>query len=128
VLDAHFHDLSNAIESLGPRLEKRQVALEINYGEDEPRKNVEKLVDKLKKASRLIMVFGRWERKQFEFRVREALKMCLEEESRLKPCGIYFAPPRSLSADQRFDFGIIPVRQFDSSNLDDALADWLSEG
>jgi len=127
VLDAHFQDLSNAIESLGPRLEKRSVALEINYGEDEPRKNIEKLVDKLKKASRLIMVFGRWKREQFEFRAREALKMCLEEEGKLKPFGIYFAPPHSLSADQRFDFGIIPVRQFDSSNLDDALADWLSE-
>src|SRR5499426_1388079 len=101
VLDAHFQDLSNAIESLGPRLEKRKVALEINYGEDEPRKNIGNLMDKLKKASRLIMVFGRWKREQFEFRLREALKMCLEEEGRLKPCGIYFAPPHSLSADQR---------------------------
>jgi len=127
VLDAHFQDLSNAIESLGPRLEKRKVALEINYGEDEPRKNIGNLMDKLKKASRLIMVFGRWKREQFEFRLREALKMCLEEEGRLKPCGIYFAPPHSLSADQRFDFGIIPVQQFDSANLDDALMKWLSE-
>jgi TIR domain-containing protein len=128
VLDAHFQDLSNAIEWLGPRLEKRKVALEINYGEDEPRKNIGNLVDKLKKASRLIMVFGRWKREQFEFRVREALKMCLEEEGRLKPCGIYFAPPHSLGADQRFDFGIIPVQQFDSASLDDALMKWLSEG
>jgi hypothetical protein len=126
VLDAHFQDLSNAIESLSPRLEKRKVALEINYGEDEPRKNVEKLVDKLKKASRLIMVFGRWERKQFEFRLLEALKMCLEEEGKIKPCGIYFAPPHSLSEDQKFDFGIIPVHQFDNTNLDEALADWLN--
>jgi hypothetical protein len=127
VLDAHFQDLSGAIALLKPSLEKRSVGLEINYGEDEPRKNVELLVRKLRQASRLILVFGQSRRDWIEHRLREALKICLEEESKLKPCAIYFAPPRSLQNEQKFDFGIIPVYKFDSSDLDNALMKWLSE-
>ena len=127
VLDAHFHDLSHAMASLKPTLDKRQVALEINYGEDEPRKNIESLVEKLKKASRLIVVFGLSSRDWVEHRLCEALKICLEKDGKLKPCGIYFAPPHSLRSEPKFDFGIIPVCQFDSDGLDEELSKWLSE-
>lgn len=128
VLDAHFHDLSGAIASLKPRLAERRVELEINFGEDEPRKNVEKLVEKLKQASRLLMVFGQWRREQFDFRLREALKICFEENVKLQACGIYFAPPHNLRDEPMFDFGgFIRLHQFDQTNLDEGLSKWLSE-
>lgn len=128
LLDAHFQDLSGALASLKPRLELRQVDLEINYGEDEPRKNIEKLVQKLKSTSRLLMVFGHWPRKQFDFRLREALKICFEEDVKLQACGIYFANPHSLRDEPRFDFGgFVRLHQFDNANLDEGLAHWLHD-
>lgn len=123
VLDAHFHNLSGALSSLKPRLEKRQIDLEINFGEDEPRKNLEKLVQKLKSARRLLMVFGQWQRKQFDARLKEVIKICFEEDVKLQACGIYF-----LRNELRFDFGSwVRLHQFDDSNLDEGLAQWLKD-
>jgi hypothetical protein len=126
LVDAHFRDLAYATE-LYPLLEKFNVTFFVNPAGDEPRQNMNGLAKLLKQVTRLIIVFGNAGKEWTKNRVLEAVKMSLEEEGQLKPCGIYFAPPHSLSTDGKFEFGQLPVYQFDRPNLDGAMASWLAE-
>ncbi len=126
LLDAHLRDMSHALECFDPRLSQRNVPLKTNWGNDDPRKNLNELAEGLKMASHLILVFGQVPREWVVSRLREAVKICVEDDFRIKPCGIYFAPPHKLD-DGRFDFGTLPVMQFDSVTLDQTLTQWLSQ-
>ncbi len=125
LLDAHLRDMSHALECFDPRLSQRNVPLKTNWGNDDPRKNLDELARSLKAASHLILVFGQVPRDWVVSRLREAVKICVEDDFRIKPCGIYFAPPHKLD-DGRFDFGTLPVMQFDSATLDQTLTQWLA--
>jgi hypothetical protein len=126
LLDAHVRDLSQAIELFDLRLGERNVPFKTNWGNDDPRKNLADLAKGLKESSHLILVFGQVPRDWVINRLREAVKICLEDEFRVKPCGIYFAPPHHLG-EGKFDFGALPVLQFDHATLDQVLPRWLAQ-
>ena len=112
LLDTHFKDQLHALE-LSEYLIKHNVQPYINPQEDDPRRNLEVFVQRLKQVGILIMFCGAVADEWLRARLGVALKIAIAEECPLQACGVYLAPPRSRETAPKLRLPLIPVEWMD---------------
>jgi len=116
LIDTHFKDQLHAFELIR-FFTDRNVRPFINPEEDDPRKNIHILEERLKQVTRLIIVFGEVTEDWVRERLNAAVQIAITERCPLKAFGIYFAGARRKGTDANFNFGFLPVYTFDNSDL-----------
>jgi len=128
LIDTHFKDQMHALDLIR-FFTDRNVRPFINPEEDDPRKNIHILEERLKQVTRLIIVFGEVTADWVRERLNAAVQIAITERCPLKAFGIYFAGERRKDADANFNFGFLPVFTFDNSDLQSpqTIAPFLEE-
>jgi hypothetical protein len=118
LVDTHFKDQLQALDLIR-FLSDRNIQPFINPEEDDPRKNMKILEERLKQVSKLIIVFGTVTEEWVRARLAAAAQIAITERCPLKSCAVYFASPRRKNAGGDFNLGFLPVHTFDSSDFGD---------
>ena len=128
LIDTHFKDQMHAFDLIR-FFTDRNVRPFINPEEDDPRKNIHILEERLKQVTRLIIVFGEVTADWVRERLNAAVQIAITERCPLKAFGIYYAGGRRKGADANFNFGFLPVYTFDNSDLQSpqTIAPFLEE-
>ena len=121
LVDTHFKDQLHALDLIR-FLSEKNIQPFINPEEDDPRKNMKILEERLKQVSKLIIVYGSVTEEWVRARLGAAVQIAITERSPLKACAIYYAHPRKKSADGNFNLGFFPVYTFDNSDLSNPKA------
>jgi TIR domain-containing protein len=116
LVDTHFKDQLQALDLIR-FLSDKNIQPFINPEEDDPRKNIKILEERLKQVTRLIIVFGTVTEEWVRARLAAAVQIAITERCPLKACGIYFADSRKKAANESFNLGFLPVYTFDKSDL-----------
>jgi hypothetical protein len=118
LVDTHFRDQLHALELIR-FLSEKNIQPFINPEEDDPRKNMKILEERLKQVSKLIIVYGSVTEEWVRARLGAAVQIAITENCPLKSCAIYYASPQRKSAGGNFNLGFFPIYKFDNSDLSD---------
>jgi hypothetical protein len=121
LVDTHFKDQLHALDLIR-YLSDRNVQPFINPEEDDPRKNIRILEERLKQVTKLIIVFGSVTADWVRARLGAAVEIAITAGCPLKACGIYYAGARQKNADGDFRLGLFPVYTFENSDLSNPQA------
>jgi TIR domain len=121
LVDTHFKDQLHALDLIR-FLSDRNVHPFINPEEDDPRKNIRILEERLKQVTKLIIVFGSVTSDWVRARLGAAVEIAITEGCPLKACAVYYAGARRKSADGDFRLGLFPVYTFDANDLNNPQA------
>jgi hypothetical protein len=127
LIDTHQKDQFKALE-LGRAIEEGRWQPLINPSVDDPALSAQILEDRLKKVSKLIVLFGEVAEAWVDGRLREALQIALNTPNcPLRKLAVCFAPPQRKDAGIRFDLGFVQVHHFNLEELLDppTLAEFL---
>ena len=115
LLDTHFKDQQYAFD-LGKALLENQIQPFINPQEDDPRKNINQLSDRISQVKKLIFLYGNVSKEWVLERISVALRLILNNDYPIDDFFIFMAPPHKeaneISINQRF----LKVNVIDSSN------------
>jgi len=115
LLDTHFNDQFYAFD-LGKTLLENQIQPFINSQEDDPRKNINLLGDRLSQVRKLIFLYGTVSKEWVLERMSAALQLIITNNYPIEDFYIYMAPPHketgTIALNQRF----LKVNVVDSSN------------
>ena len=117
LVDTHFKDQLHALDLIR-FLSDKNIQPFINPEEDDPRKNVRILEERLKQVTKLIIIFGTVTEEWVRARLAAAVQIAITERCPLKACGIYFAGGRKRDAEGGFNLGFLPIYTFDNTDLD----------
>ena len=130
LLDTHFNDQIYALE-LGKTLLQHQIQPFINPQEDDPRKNLELLGDRISQVKKLIFLYGNVSKDWVIERMSAALQLIITNNYPIEDFFIYMAPPYKEKSDISIAQRFLKVDVIDSSKsatLDDAsLNDFISK-
>ena len=121
LVDTHFKDQLHALDLIR-FLSDKNIQPFINPEEDDPRKNIRILEERLKQVSKLIIVFGSVTSDWVRARLAAAVEIAITEGCPLKACAVYYAGARRKSADGDFRLGLFPVYTFDADDLSNPQA------
>jgi len=121
LVDTHFKDQLHALDLIR-YLSDKNVQPFINPEEDDPRKNIRILEERLKQVTKLIIVFGSVTSDWVRARLGAAVEIAITEGCPLKACGIYYAGARHKNTDGDFRLGLFPVYTFDAADLSNPRA------
>ena len=121
LVDTHFKDQLHALDLIR-YLSDRNVQPFINPEEDDPRKNIRILEERLKQVTKLIIVFGSVTSDWVRARLGAAVEIAITEGCPLKACAIFYAGARRKNTDGDFRLGLFPVYTFEASDLNNPLA------
>jgi hypothetical protein len=121
LVDTHFKDQLHALDLIR-YLSDKNVQPFINPEEDDPRKNIRILEERLKQVTKLIIVFGSVTSDWVRARLGAAVEIAITEGCPLKACGVYYAGARRKNADGDFRLGLFPVYTFDAADLSNPRA------
>jgi len=116
LVDTHFKDQLYALDLIR-FLSDRNVQPYINPEEDDPRKNIRILEERLKQVTKLIIVFGSVTSEWVRARLGAAVEIAITEGCPLKACGVFYAGARRKGTDSDFRLGLFPVYTFDTADL-----------
>jgi hypothetical protein len=116
LVDTHFKDQLHALDLIR-FLSDQNVQPFINPEEDDPRKNIRILEERLKQVNKLIIVFGSVTSEWVRARLGAAVEIAITEGCPLKACAVYYAGTRRKSSDGDFRLGLFPVYTFDANDL-----------
>ncbi|HJQ23353.1 MAG TPA: toll/interleukin-1 receptor domain-containing protein [Blastocatellia bacterium] len=116
LVDTHFKDQLYALDLIR-YLSEKNVQPYINPEEDDPRKNIRILEERLKQVTKLIIVFGSVTSEWVRARLGAAVEIAITEGCPLKACGVFYAGARRKSVDSDFRLGLFPVYTFDTADL-----------
>jgi hypothetical protein len=115
LLDTHFNDQIYALD-LSKTLLQNQIQPFINPQEDDPRKNLNILAERVRQVSKLIFFYGQVSKDWVMERMSAALQLIITNNYAIDDFYIYMAPPHKepneISLRQRF----LKVSVIDSSN------------
>lgn len=115
LLDTHFNDQLYALD-LSRTLLENQIQPFINPQEDDPRKNINLMGERLSQVKKLIFVYGSVSKEWVLERMSAALQLIITNNYPIEDFFIYMAPPHkeagSITLNQRF----LKVNVIDSSN------------
>ena len=115
LLDTHFNDQLYAFD-LSKTLLENQIQPFINPQEDDPRKNINILADRISQVTKLIFFYGKVSREWVLERMNAALQLIITNNYPIEEFYIYMAPPHKnlddISLPQRF----LKVSVIDNSN------------
>jgi hypothetical protein len=121
LVDTHFKDQLHALDLIR-YLSDRNVQPFINPEEDDPRKNIRILEERLKQVDKLIIVFGSVTSEWVRARLGAAVEIAITEGCPLKACAVYYAGARRKGSDGDFRLGLFPVYTFDANDLSNPQA------
>ncbi|MEJ2004478.1 MAG: toll/interleukin-1 receptor domain-containing protein [Cyclobacteriaceae bacterium] len=105
LLDTHFKDQLYAMD-LGKTLIQNEIQAFINPQEDDPRKNIELLGERIKQVRKLVFLYGNVSKEWVMERVSAALQLIVANNYPIDDFFIYMAPPHKedeeISINQRF--------------------------
>ena len=105
MLDTHFNDQKYAI-ALGRILSENQIHPMINPQEDDPRKNINLMGERLSQVNKLIFLYGSVSREWVRERMSAALELIITNNYPIEDFYIFMAPPskepNNVFIDQRF--------------------------
>jgi hypothetical protein len=105
LLDTHFNDQLYALD-LSKTLLENQIQPFINPQEDDPRKNINLLQDRLSQVRKLIFLYGSVSKEWVLERMSAALQLIITNNYPIEDFFIYMAPPNkeanNISINQRF--------------------------
>ncbi len=128
LLDTHVKDQMIALQASQALLE-RDVQPYVNPEEDDPRSNMNILVERLRQVQALIIVFGHASERWVRTRLAEAIKLAIAESCPLKACGVYLAPPDAGKSGFELQLPLFPVHLLDNRDgFDPATLDPILRG
>jgi hypothetical protein len=92
MLDAHYNDQPYAID-LGNVLLENQIQPYINPQEDDPRKNIQLMGERLSRVNKLIFLYGSVSKEWVRERMSAALELIISNNYPIKDFFIFLAPP-----------------------------------
>ncbi len=119
LLDTHIKD-SGLTMAVSQYLLERSILPYINPQDDDPRRNLEFLKDRLKQVSAFMIFYGQVNLKWVRARLSEVTKIIIEEGYPVKTYGVYLAPPDNGKTDVSFGPGLIELdnrKGFDPSTV-----------
>jgi hypothetical protein len=119
LLDTHFNDQIYALD-LSRKLMENQIQSFINPQEDDPRKNINVLADRISQVSKLIFFYGKVSRDWVLERMSAALQLIVTNNFPIEDFFIYLTPPHKnpddISLRQRF-LQVNVVNNSDDANI-----------
>lgn len=114
LLDTHFNDQMYALD-LSKTLLENQIQPFINPQEDDPRKNMNLLNDRISQVRKLIFLYGNVSREWVLERVSAALQLIITNNYPIEDFFIYMAPPYKEASDISIKQKFLKVNIIDSS-------------
>lgn len=117
-LDTHEKDYLYALD-LGKYLFTNQVQTFINPQEDDPRKNINYMGERLSQVRKLIFLYGNVSKEWIRERISAALQLIITNNYPIEDFFIYMAPPHKEAADININQRFLKVNMIDNSNSQD---------
>lgn len=115
LLDTHYNDQIYALD-LSKVLIENNIQPFINPQEDDPRKNINILGDRISQVSKLIFLYGNVSKEWVLERMSAALQLIITKNYPVQDFFIYMAPPHKEAADISLRQKFLKVNVVDSSN------------
>jgi hypothetical protein len=115
LLDTHFNDQIYALD-LGRILLENKIQPFINPQEDDPRKNINLLGDRISQVRKLIFIYGSISKEWVLERMSAALQLIITNNYPIEDFFIYMAPPHKEADDISIKQKFLKVNIIDSSN------------
>ncbi len=115
LLDTHFNDQLYALD-LSKTLLENQIQPFINPQEDDPRKNINIMGERLSQVNKLIFLYGSVSKEWVLERMSAALQLIITNNYPIEDFFIYMAPPHKEAADISLNQRFLKVNVIDSSN------------
>jgi len=116
LLDTHLKDQRHAFK-LGEFLLDKCITPYVTPEEDDPKKNMKFLEERLKQVNKLIVIYGDVAEDWVQERLRVAMHLAIHARVDLKAFGVYFAPPRQRGAQGIFKLPWTTVHEFDNRDI-----------
>lgn len=115
LLDTHFNDQLYALE-LSKTLIENQIQPFINPQEDDPRKNINLLGNRISQVRKLIFLYGKVSKEWVLERMSAALQLIITNNYPIDDFYIYLAPPHKDANDLVLNQKFLKINVVDSSN------------
>ncbi len=119
LLDTHYNDQMYALE-LSKSLLENQIQPFINPQEDDPRKNINILEDRISQVNKLVFFYGNVAAEWVSERMKAALQLILSNQYPVKEFFVFMLPPHKEAndkiAEQQFKVNV--VNNSDTAQLD----------
>jgi len=116
LLDTHLKDQRHAFR-LGEFLMDKCITPYVTPEEDDPKKNMKFLEERLKQVNKLIVIYGDVAEDWVQERLRVAMHLAIDARVDLKAFGVYFAPPRQCGPEGIFKLPWTTVHEFDNRDI-----------
>lgn len=117
LVDTHFNDQMYALD-LGRTLLENQIQPFINPQEDDPRRNINLLGDRLSQVKKLIFLYGSVSKEWVLERMSAALQLIITNNYPIEDFFIYMAPPSKEDGNINLKQKFLKVNVIDSSSGD----------
>ncbi|MEP7231561.1 MAG: toll/interleukin-1 receptor domain-containing protein [Ginsengibacter sp.] len=115
LLDTHFSDQLYALD-LSKTLLEHQIQPFINPQEDDPRKNINLMGERLRQVNKLIFLYGSVSKEWVLERMSAALQLIITNNYPIDDFFIYMAPPHKESGDISLNQRFLKINVINSSN------------
>jgi len=125
LLDTHLNDQAYAFD-LGKALLENQVQPFINPQEDDPRKNINLLGDRIGRVRKMIFLYGKVSKEWLLERMSAALQLIITNNYPIEDFYIYLAPPEKQADDITINQKFLKINIVDNSKkqiVDKAVLD-----
>lgn len=126
LLDTHFNDQLYALD-LSKTLIENQIQPFINPQEDDPRKNINLMGDRLSQVKKLIFLYGSVSKDWVLERMSAALQLIITNNYPIEDFFIYMAPPHKESGDIGLNQRFLKVNVINSSDNSSMTKDQLQQ-
>lgn len=115
LLDTHFSDQQYAF-TLGQTLLDNNMQPYINPQEDDPRKNINLLADRISQVNKLVFLYGNVSREWVLERMSAALQLIVTNNYPIDDFYIYMAPPNKMNDDIKLNQRFLKVNVLNNSD------------
>jgi hypothetical protein len=125
LLDTHFSDQQYAFD-LGRILLANNMQPYVNPQEDDPRKNINLLSERIKQVSKLVFLYGNVSREWVLERMSAALQLIVTNNYPIDDFYLYMAPPNKSNDDIKLNQRFLKVNVLNNSSQPGLTADLLN--
>ena len=116
LLDTHLNDQTYAFD-LGKALLENNIQPFINPQEDDPRKNIELLGNRIGQVKKMIFLYGKVSKEWVLERISAALQLIITRNYPIEDFLVYMAPPHKESNDISINQKFLKINVVDNSNI-----------
>lgn len=126
LLDTHFSDQQYAF-SLGQALLQNNLQPYINPQEDDPRKNMNILADRISMVNKLVFLYGNVAREWVLERMSAALQLIVTNNYPIDDFYVYLAPPHKATDDIKLNQRFLKINVLNNSQNEALNAEMLND-